>query len=453
MKAVSKGHAIKELSIRFAVGVICLIAWLFVLKLNGYSIIHSMERFALYDDSRYLLTAAAALVFLNTIRALPLYLGWFFIGEGISRFKAGGVASWVVPMAAIPFSYVLIAHYPSYLALHFGSPALFSMFSVFVMHFTTREICGWLSRSIVLSMLVFSFQWLDIAPSLTHWGFGGGEFSTAIKTLAVIEEWDWVMDALAIGIFATAFTGGIVAAMLLVNTNMLNIQYLKLRERDLKISELREEALRNRGYCEIQQLVHDLRRPLTTILGLADVMAETLPRGAELEYANRIVSTGDHMNHMIEELLKINARQDVTIGALVEYIKSQISAFEWRRAVKVDVAADVSGRIVRVNMIRLSRALVNLLDNAHLAVKDRPLPRILFSVKTGDGKAFFIIEDNGHGFSDKFFERTGFSEWGSTGIGLVFVADVAKNHGGGMTITNLPAGGAAVTIYLPLKEV
>lgn len=454
MKTTTKKRLIKmRWAQRIAAGIVSLILWCFALRINGYNVIHSLERFALYDDDRYLLIAATSLIILNTVRAIPLYMGWFLIGEGVSRLKLGRAASWLIPLIAIPSSYAIIARHSGYLALHFGPPALFGLLSILVMLFSTRDIRGWLSRSLVLSMLVFSFQWLDVAPSLTRWGFGGGELSMAVKNLSVIAEWDWVMDALSIGVFATAFAGGIVAVVLLVGINMLNVQYRKLRERDRKIAELREEGIRARGYSEIQQLVHDLRRPLTTVLGLADVMVETLPHGSELEHANRIVETGAHMNHMIEELLKEDARQDVTIGALVEYIKSQVSAFEWRRIVEVNIADDVSGRLVCVNMIRFSRALVNLLDNARLAVRAKPLPRIFFSVKAEAGEAFFIVADNGRGFSDKFFARNGFSEWDSTGIGLAFVAGVAEKHGGRMTITNLPADGAEVTINLPLKEV
>lgn len=454
MNIANKRRIVKARSLRFVVGgALCLAVWLFALRISGDSVIHSLERFALYDDGRYLLMSAAGLVALNTIRAVPLYLGWFLIGEGISHLRKGQAASWLVPLAAIPSSYALVSHYTGYLTLHFGLPALFGLFSIFIMHFMTREIRGWMSRSLVLSMLVFSFQWLDVAPALSHWRFGGGELSTAVKTLAVIGEWDWVLNALAAGIFATAFVGGIVAAVLLIGTNMLNVQYRKLRARDMKIAELREEAIRVRGYKEIQQLVHDLRRPLTTVLGLADVMAETLPRGAALDHTARIVETGAHMNHMIEELLKEDARQNVTAAALVEYLKSQVSAFEWRHMVKIVIAEDISQRVVCVNLIRFSRALINLLDNAHLAVSGRPEPRILLSVREENGEILFAAEDNGRGFSDKHLECLGFSEWGSTGLGLAFVGEVARNHGGRMEIANLATCGAAVTVYLPLKEV
>lgn len=430
----------------------CLTVWLLALQIDGYLVISYLGRFALNNDGRYLLMAAASLVMLNTVRAVPLYLGWFLAGEGVSYLRRGGTTSWLIPLIAIPSCYMLVSRYPGHLSLHFGLPALFSMFSVFVMHFSTREIRGWASRSMVLSLLVFSFQWLDIAPLLTHWRFGGGELSMAVKNLAVIEEWDWVMDALSIMIFATAFVGGIVASALLVSTNRLNIQHRKLRVSDRKITELREKVISARVYREIQQLVHDLRRPLTTILGLADVMAETLPEGAALDHIQRVVKTGSNMNQMIEELLTEDARQNVTATALVEYIQSQISAFEWRHVVEVDMDPQISGQVVCVNLIRFSRAIVNLLDNAQLASRWTDSPRIILMARAAESSVIFRIEDNGRGFSDKFLKYEGFSEWGSTGIGLAFVGEVVKNHGGELVIDNLPRGGAAVTVSLPLRE-
>lgn len=434
-------------------GILCFAVWSFALQINAGYVLQYLERFVIFDDGRYLLTAAVDLVLLNTARAVPLYLGWFFIGEGLSYLQGGKIAAWLVPAIAIPSTYLIVSRYADAFSLHFGVPALFSMLSVFVLHFSTRDLRSWFARASVLSLLVFSFQWLDVAPFLTRWGFGGGELSMAVKTLANMEEWNWVIDALSVCIFASAFIGGIIAAVLLVGTNKLNVQYKMLRARDMKIAELRESAIRDRGYKEIQNLVHDLRQPLTTILGLADVMSETLPHCAEADYARRIVKVGAHMNHMIEELLKIDARQDITVKDLLEYMKSQISAFEWRHVVEVRVSAETAKLLVCVNLARFSRALINLLDNAHLAVRGKEAPHILFFAEEGDLKIRFVVQDNGRGFSNRFLERRGFSEWGSTGMGLAFVGDVAENHGGSLSISNLAGGGAAASIELPRKEV
>ena len=435
-------------------GLLCLAAWFFALGINGDRVFLYLERFAVFDDGRYLLASAVMLVILNTGRAVLLYLGWFYLGESISySSRRGNSMSWLLPLVAIPSCYMLVSQYPDRFSLHLGTSALFGIATVVIMHLSTREIRSWLSRSLVLVLLVFSFQWLDLSPLLSRWGFGGGELSMAVKGLAAIAEWDWVMDAMSIGLFFIGFSGGIAAAALLVGAKIRDVQFRKIRERDREITALREESLRIRGYREIQQLVHDLRRPLTTMLGLADVMAETLPDGMELDYARHIVRTGTSMNQMIEELLKEEARQEVSVSALIGYVQSQINAFSWRHIVEFETDGAVLSQTVCVNLIRFSRALVNLIDNAYMAVKNGDRKKIKLSAVLNGDQVQFAVEDNGRGFSEKQVSaHRGFSEWGSTGIGLAFVEEVVNNHGGTMEKSNLPSGGAAVTLILPLKE-
>ena len=129
---------------------------------------------------------------------------------------------------------------------------------------------------------------------------------------------------------------------------------------------------------------------------------------------------------------------------------SQISAFEWRHSVTVSATPDVRERHVRINLIRLSRALVNLLDNANLAARDAKAKGIALSAAVDGNDLQLCVIDNGPGFSENYAaDGRGLSEWGSTGIGLAFVEAVAKHHGGHLSIANRPEGGAVVTLHLP----
>lgn len=435
-------------------GVICIAIWIATLQIKGSAVFYYLERFAQHDDSRYLLASAGTLVGLNTLRAIFLYVGWFNLGESLShlshRWKN---LSWLIPLVAIPCCYALLSIMHTGLLLHFGTPALFSIVTVVVMQMTTREIKGWISRLLIIALLVFAFQWLDLAPMLSHWGFGGGELSSAVKEFAIADEWDWVLDALSLGMFFSTGAGGMAAAALLVASSQRNAHLRKIRERDLEISALREKAISIRSHREVQQLVHDLARPLTTIVGMADVLVESLQPGDLRRYAKKVSHAGANMNQMINELLRENARQDVSVAALFEYVLSQISAFEWRHSVTVATDTDVLGKRIRINLIRLSRALVNLLDNANLAVRSAEAKEIRLSATVDRGDLRISVTDNGPGFSQNHSpDRRGLSEWGSTGIGLAFVEDVAKNHGGHLTIANRPDRGAVVTLHLPVHE-
>ena len=178
-----------------------------------------------------------------------------------------------------------------------------------------------------------------------------------------------MLDALSFGMFFSTGVGGLAAAALLVASSQRNAHLKNIRERDMEIAALREEAISIRSHQEVQQLVHDLARPLTTILGLADVLAERLPAGDLRRYAEKMSHAGANMNQMINELLRENARQETSVSQLFEYVLSQISAFDWRHSVTVSADKNVLDQRIRINLIRLSRALVNLLDNAHLAAK------------------------------------------------------------------------------------
>jgi signal transduction histidine kinase len=448
----------KDLKLRMRLflggGMTCIAIWIATLQIKGSAVFYYLERFALHDDGRYLLASASTLVCLNTLRAIFLYIGWYNLGESLSNMsRRWKNLSWIIPLVAIPCCYALLSKVQYGLSLHFGTPALFSIVTVVVMQLTTREIKGWISRLLIVALLVFAFQWLDLAPTLSHWGFGGGELSSAVKDFAIVEEWDWVLDALSFGMFFSTAVGAMAAAALLVASSQRNAHLKKIWEREQEISALREDAISIRSHQEVQQLVHDLARPLTTILGLSDVLAEKLPSGDLRRYAKRMSQAGANMNQMINELLREDARQNVLVSNLFEYVLSQVSAFEWRHSVTVSADGNALEKQIRINLIRLSRALVNLLDNANLAAREAEVKEIKLSA-TVDGEDLILsVTDNGSGFSENYSPNSrGRSEWGSTGIGLAFVEEVARNHGGYLVIANRPAGGAVVTLHVPVCE-
>ena len=448
------GHIRWRMRRSLAVGVGCILIWIATLQIKGSAVFYYLERFAQHDDGRYLLASATTLVSLNTLRAVFLYVGWFNLGHSLSHLPNGwGRFSWLVPLLGVPLCYTLLSQVQGGLTLHFGAPAVLGIVTVIAMQMTTREIKGWIARLIVIALLVFAVQWLDLAPILSSWGFGGGELSSAVKDFALAADWGGVLDALSFGMFFSAAAGGGAAAALLVGASQHNANLKKIRERDLEIATLREDAIQIRSHLEVQQLVHDLARPLTTILGLADVIADSLPPGDLRRYAERISRSGANMNQMINELLRDEARQSVPVSALFDYVLSQISAFDWRHSVTVLADDRVLAQRIHINQIRLSRAIVNLLDNANLAVRDAPVKEIRLSASVDGSTLLISVTDSGPGFSESAASPTrGVSEWESTGFGLAFVEEVAKNHGGSLRIANGAGAGAVVSLQLPVRE-
>ena len=206
-------------------------------------------------------------------------------------------------------------------------------------------------------------------------------------------------------------------------------QFERLRAQDRKLELLRREAERNWVFRELQHLVHDLRRPLTTILGLTDVLLSTLPQGRE-ELA-RMVQAGEGMDRMIGEILREDALSLTSAGEVLDLALSQVSPLPWRSRVEERVAPEAAGAGIRANRVRLSRALVNLLDNGARAV-ERGGGAVELRLRRTSDRLEFRVRDDGPGFREE--PRPGRSTWGSTGLGLPFVEDVAEEHGGTLSV-------------------
>ncbi len=440
---------------RLAAGVFFLVLWGFALYIRQDGVLLSLDMAAETRDSGFLLAAAGNLVLINTARAVPLYLGWFMMGEGLSSVLAprGKALSWLVPLGGIPFCYIL-PHFLSGLALiHFGTPAVLGILTILVLHVLTREVPGWGNRALTLALFIFSFQWLDIVPLLTPYGFGWGELSRVVKEIAGLfgEGTVWVLNGAGLVLFFSVFAGGAVTAELLVNLGLRLGNVLRLREQERQIAALREEALNARSLRELQQLVHDLKRPLTAVTGLTDVLAADPDLASAGPHLEQIASAAATMNTMISEILYATVRRRVQATEVLEYTMSQLSALPWKDHVKVGSPIDgKSGPFLRVNLVRLSRALMNLLDNANQATGDLRMPRIVFEVHVTDGSVVFEISDNGPGFGSRNPEDG--SGWGSTGIGLAFVREVAESHGGSLTFHDLEGRGASVRLALPMDR-
>mgnify|MGYP001263694200 CR=1 FL=1 len=139
------------------------------------------------------------------------------------------------------------------------------------------------------------------------------------------------------------------------------------------------------------------------------------------------------MNRMIQEILSGEAVRDVTVREVVDLCLSQLSPMPYRERVEESLPEDVAGMVIRANVMRLSRALVNLVDNGA-----RWGGTVKLSCRRVPGGVEFLVRDRGPGFSG-----------GSFGTGLTFVEDTAASHGGAVEIRNPGDGGCEVSMFVP----
>ncbi len=229
---------------------------------------------------------------------------------------------------------------------------------------------------------------------------------------------------------------------------------------------LMRERLDGKQYVEryVQSLAHELKSPLSAVRGAAELLADMPAEADRDRFVRNIGEQSARMQLIIERLLalarieQLQTPEDVRtttaealIGDTLASRHTQLQAHE--------LAASVHGEletVIRGDLFLLQQALANLLDNA-IGFSPRG-GRIDIDVTCHDGQVAIAVEDHGPGAPEyalpHVFERF-YSlpriEGGrkSTGLGLAFVREVARIHGGDADFANQPDGGACVRIILP----
>ena len=194
---------------------------------------------------------------------------------------------------------------------------------------------------------------------------------------------------------------------------------------------------------------HDLRTPLTR-LKLELALADPSPRGEEMK---RDLA---EMEHMIDEYLAFargeagEATETVNLRALIEEVCEGAA----RAGAKVEVDANPAlTATVRPNALK--RGLSNLVMNA--AVHGERLK--VTAEQARAGRLRILVDDDGPGiaperYEDAFkpFQRLddarNQNEKG-VGLGLAIARDVARSHGGDVTLERSPMGGLRAVVVLP----
>ncbi|MDD5297897.1 MAG: DUF4118 domain-containing protein [Rhodocyclaceae bacterium] len=212
----------------------------------------------------------------------------------------------------------------------------------------------------------------------------------------------------------------------------------------------------------LSSLSHDLRTPLTSLVGLADSLARPpLPESAQ-ETAGIIRDQAHAMHHLLSNLLEMARLQSGSISLNREWQPFEeivgsstrlLAAILAGRMLEVDVPRNLP--LVSFDAVLMERVVCNLLENA---VKYSPKgARIRLSAQAGKASLEVAVLNDGPGFPpdrlDQVFEAFVRGEREpavpGTGLGLAICKAIIEAHDGTIAAEN-HAGGACVRFTLPL---
>lgn len=205
-------------------------------------------------------------------------------------------------------------------------------------------------------------------------------------------------------------------------------------------------------------LAHDLKTPLTVILGNADLLTEDDLTDGQKEMAGTILRSALRAEKYVERLREVTAnelpafcREKVSIGELFSECVQRgkdLSAIRGQTFVPGEMPVGLSGKIVEIEKNDVLRAVENLLSNAVRFTPEKGT--IVMDIAEKPGYIGIRIQDSGPGFSPEALAKAGKTFYtqdksrpqdGHMGMGLYFAARVAKKHGGSLALENMSAGG------------
>jgi two-component system sensor histidine kinase CreC len=224
-------------------------------------------------------------------------------------------------------------------------------------------------------------------------------------------------------------------------------------------------ALEGRRYVEqyVHSLTHELKSPLTAVKAAAEILEDDPPPAVRAKFVANIQRESERLRELVDRLLGLASlesrralenpvRQD--LSALCEQVRQDLSEVARVRGVAIELV--VLGSVeVDGDALLLRQAIGNLVLNA---VEFSPAGSSV-DLRVGIAEGLLVVEvsDRGPGIADWALEKVWDRFWStprpggsvkSSGLGLPFVREVARLHGGQAEISPREGGGLVARLIL-----
>lgn len=241
----------------------------------------------------------------------------------------------------------------------------------------------------------------------------------------------------------------------------------KIKQMQTGVREKEEKAREIRFYNTLfNSLSHELRTPITTIIGATDNLThdeQRLNEQTKRELLSEISTAALRLNQQVENLLNMSRLESgvfkikkdwVDVNELVYKVVHQLEPYLQNFRISIDIPDDLP--LFRLDFGIMEQVLYNLIYNA--AIHTPPETTITIQAAYR-GKLIITVADNGRGFPEedfesvfnRFYQPPG-SKSTSTGLGLSIVKGFVEAHNGTIRIENLPVCGAMFTIEIDTEN-
>lgn len=241
----------------------------------------------------------------------------------------------------------------------------------------------------------------------------------------------------------------------------------KIRKIEKQALEKQEKEKTIRLYNTIlNSLSHELRTPISTIIGATDILKENNPNISSENkdlLISEISQASLRLNQQVENLLNMSRLESgvmqpkfnwIDVSELIYSVVTKCKEESSAHIIKVDVNENIPLAILDGGL--MEQVIYNLVHNAIIYTPKGST--IIISATLENDHLKIIVADNGNGFPanemdkvfDKFY-RLYNTKTGGTGLGLSIVKGFVEAHHGTIELRNGKNGGAVFTILIPAK--
>jgi signal transduction histidine kinase len=239
------------------------------------------------------------------------------------------------------------------------------------------------------------------------------------------------------------------------------------RNLEAKVRERTQQLLQSEKLAAMGELLagvaHELNNPLSVILGLASLLRETVQGAPLAESVQDISQAAERCARIVKNFLALARQQppERRQAQINQIVKEAVELLAYPlRVDNVEVQLDLAEDLptLSVDPHQLHQVLVNLITNAHYAMRQTPPPRRLTLSTCFDpasGGVAIEVADTGPGIPPEIQPRvfepffTTKPSGQGTGLGLSICHGIVESHGGTIRVTSTPGQGAAFCVELP----
>lgn len=220
-------------------------------------------------------------------------------------------------------------------------------------------------------------------------------------------------------------------------TRMFNQMHARIRQQMLQRDQF------------VAAVSHDLRTPLNRL----SLRAQTLPEPLQQRFGKDIGEMHEMIRTTLDTLRGLAEPEPMVLLDVATLLHSLVDDAH-DSAQDVQLLGDMAGTPVLAQASALRRCVSNLIGNA---LRYGQCARI--SLQDKAGQLQISVHDNGPGIPEAEFDKvlTPFyrldashqRDSGGVGLGLATASDIARRHGGSLTLANHPEGGLVATLRLP----